>query len=92
MAATEFELQVLSTLSDIKAMASATQQKVVSLDDRLFNAGSGVVTVLQADIAEVKAEKTSDAKWDKIHNILHYSIPPVLVALHELARKMGISI
>lgn len=90
--ATEFELQVLSELSEIKSTASATAATVEGLDTRLFHVQSGVITVLQGDIAEIKQDQEDDKKWERIHNVLHYSIGPLLVFLHGLARKLGFSI
>lgn len=87
--ASDFELAVMSELSEIKSLATSAASATQALNERLFNHGSGVVSTLQSDIQEIKDERKSEAKWDRVHNILHYSITPLLIALHELARKMG---
>ena len=90
--ATDFELQVLSELSEIKVAAATAVQGATSLDTRLFNSGSGVIANLQSDIQEIKDDRKTDAKWDRVHNIAHYSLGPLLVFLHEIARKLGVAI
>lgn len=92
MAASEFELQVLAELSEIKSVGSATAQQVTSLETRLFNGGSGVVQTLQADIQEIKDDRKHDERWERLHNILHYSLTPLVVTIHSFARHFGINI
>ncbi len=89
---TEFQLQVLAELSEIKSVGAATAQRVESLEDRLFNGGSGVIHTLQDDIREIKGERASEARWNRVHNILHYSIGPLLVTAQTIARKFGMPI
>ena len=84
--ASDFELQVLAELSDIKSSSAATAQQVASLEERLFNGGSGAVHSLQNAIEEMKAEKIRDDRWEHLHNILHYSLAPLLVTAHAVAR------
>ena len=90
--ATDFELQVLAELSDIKSSSAATAQQVASLEERLFNGGSGVVHAIQQDIQEIKAEKIRDDKWEKIHNIAHYSMGPIVLGVHAFIRHLGIDL
>jgi hypothetical protein len=85
-------LEILQMLSDIKATGAATAQKVDSLQDRLFNGGSGVIHTLQQDITEIKSDRASQVKWDRFHNIMHYTLTPVLVTLHAIARHFGIGV
>jgi len=89
---TDFELRVLTELAAIKVSAATAVQVATSLDTRLFNSGSGVITTLQADIKEIKDDKKTEDRWNRIHNIAHYSLTPLLVVLHEIARKLGVSI
>ena len=86
---TPTELLILQELSDIKAVGMKTAQQVTSLDERLFSGPSSVIRDLKADIAEIKNERVSQAKWDRVHNILHYGIGPVLITIQTIARKMG---
>jgi hypothetical protein len=88
--ANEFELQVLAELSAIKSTGATTAQRIASLDERLFNNGSGVITTIQADIVELKNDRKSDAKWERFHNWSHYSMGPLLITLHTILRKYGI--
>jgi hypothetical protein len=90
--ANDFELAVLKELGEIKSVGTATAATLTALNERLFTDGSGVIPALHLNIQEIKDERKSDAKWDRLHNILHYSITPVLFALHEIARKMGMPI
>ena len=101
--ANEFELAVMAELSEIKSLATkaasqaeATNESAIAattaLTDRIFAHPSGVVSTLQANIQEIKDERKSDAKWDRIHNILHYSLTPLVVVIHEIARKLGVSV
>lgn len=90
--ATEFELQVLSELSEIKSVGAATTAKVDALDTRLFNGGTGVIHNLQQDIQEIIDERQEEQRWNRLHNILHYSIAPILVFAHALARKLGVNV
>jgi hypothetical protein len=86
---TEFETLVINELSDIKSVGTATAQQVTSLENRLFDGPSSVISNLQADIAEIKAARESQAKWDRVHNILHYTIGPALITIQAIARKYG---
>ncbi len=100
MAATEFELAVMKELSEIKTMAATAAAAATNanntavaastaLHERLFNSGSGVITTIQSDIQEIKDDRETEAKWNRLHNVLHYSIAPLLITIHELARKLG---
>lgn len=82
----------MAELSEIKSLATKAVTLTESLDERLFNRGSGVVTVLQADIQEIKDDRLREERWTRVHNILHYSLGPILVGLHEVLRKFGIAI
>ena len=90
--ATEFEIAVLQELSDIKSLGAKTAQQVTSLDERLFSGPSSVISKLQSDIMEIKSERKSDARWEKIHNTLHYSLTPFVVGAHAVIRHFGINI
>lgn len=88
----DFEISVMAELSEIKSLATKAVTLSTSLDDRLFNHGSGVVPVLQADIKEIKEDRIRDERWERLHNLAHYSTGPLLIALHQFARKIGITI
>jgi hypothetical protein len=101
--ASDFELQVMAELSTIKSLAtkavaaseaaqSSAEAATAALTERLFNHGSGVIATLQADIQEMKAEKIRDDRWEKVHNILHYSLTPIVVAAHAIAKHFGADI
>jgi hypothetical protein len=101
--ASDFELQVLAELSDIKTVAATAAQAAIAakeaalmstqaMNDRLFHPQSGVIAVLQSDIQEIKDDRIRDEKWEKIHNVLHYSLTPIVVAAHAVARHLGIDI
>jgi hypothetical protein len=87
-----FELDVLRELSEIKSTASATQASVVALNERLFNGGTGIIPVLQEDIAEIKSDAKEQEKYRMIKNIVQYASAPVLVGLHILIRRLGVNI
>jgi hypothetical protein len=89
---TDFETLVIKELGDIRAIGTATAQRVESLENRLFDGNSSVVSTLQADIQEIKDDRKSDARWSRIHNVAHYSLTPIVVALHAIARHFGIEI
>jgi hypothetical protein len=88
----EFEMEVLSRLGKIEVMATTSAANTDALKDRLFDGPSSVIGNIQTDISEIKEERKTESKWDRIHKILHYSITPVLLALHEVARKMGMPV
>lgn len=90
--ASDFELQVLAELSAIKSVGAATSAQVESLQERLFNGGSGVITTLQSDIQEIKDDRQQESRWEKIHNIAHYAMTPLIVGAHAVARHFGIEI
>lgn len=98
--ASEFEIAVMEQLSDIKSLATkaaaaaeAANASAVAastaMTDRLFHPKSGVIVTLQSDIQEIKDARTSEARWDRFHNIAHYSLPPLLTFLHGVARHFG---
>ena len=89
---TEFETAVMQELSEIKSVSAATAQQVTSLETRLFNGGSGVVQSLQADIQEIKDDRKSDERWTRFHNLAHYTLTPLVVTLHSIARHFGVNI
>jgi hypothetical protein len=89
---TEFETAVMQELSEIKSVSAATAQQVVSLESRLFNGGSGVVQTIQSDIQEIKSDRKTDEKWERLHNVLHYSLTPLVVTIHSIARHFGVNI
>ena len=89
---TEFETAVMQELSEIKSVSAATAQQVVSLESRLFNGGSGVVQTIQSDIQEIKADRKSDERWTRFHNLAHYTLTPLVVTLHSIARHFGVNI
>lgn len=90
--ASDFELQVLAELSEIKSATATAAQRVEGLETRLFNGGSGVIQTLQNDITEMKDERKTDQRWDRLHNILHYGLTPLVVGLHAIARHFGVEI
>ncbi len=89
---TDFEAAVMRELSEIKTIATKAAVSTEALNERLFNHGSGVVTTLQADIDEVKQDRLRDEKWERLHNIAHYSLTPMVVAFHTIARHFGIDV
>jgi hypothetical protein len=62
------------------------------MTDRLFHPQSGVIATIQSDITEIKDERKTDERWERIHNILHYSMTPIVVAAHTIARHLGVDI
>ena len=90
--ATDFEIAVMAQLGELKTIAATAAANTEALNARLFNGGSGVIHELQKDIQEIKDSRESEAKWTRLHNVLHYSIGPLLVLGHEIAKKMGIAI
>lgn len=85
--ATEFELQVLDTLGEIKAQGAATAASLTALDARLFN-GVGIVPTLQAEINELKDDAKKELWWDRAK----LAIGPLAVALHIAAHKLGLKV
>lgn len=101
--ASDFELAVMKELSEIKSRATsadvnaqaakdASIAATQAMTDRLFHPQSGVITVLQADIKEIKEERVSDARWERFHNVAHYSLPPIMAFLHGIVRHFGIDV
>jgi len=101
--ATEFEIAVMNELSAIKSLAtkaaaaaeSANNSAVAAstaMSDRLFHPQSGVIVTLQSDIKEIKDARVREEKWEKIHNVLHYSLTPLVVAFHAIAKHFGLDI
>jgi hypothetical protein len=101
--ASDFELAVMKELGDIKSLATeaasaakaandAAVTATQAMSDRLFHEKSGVITIIQNDISKMEAEKIRDDKWERIHNVLHYSMSPALVFIHGIARHFGIDI
>lgn len=101
--ASEFEISVMQELSDIKSLATkaasaaeaaqdAATAATTAMSDRLFHPASGVIATLQADIQEIKDDRKSEARWERIHNIAHYSLTPIVVAGHSILRHFGINI
>jgi hypothetical protein len=90
--ASDFELQVMSELSEIKSLATSAVTSSQAMTERLFHPDSGVISTLQSDITEIKDDRKTDARWEKIHNVLHYSLTPIVVAVHATARHLGIDI
>lgn len=84
-------LQIMAQLSAIQALATEANTKITALDDRLFN-GSGVIATIEKDITEIKDDRKDDEKWERIHNVLHYSIGPALVGIHATLRRLGVNI
>jgi hypothetical protein len=99
----DFELEVMATLADIKGAATAAAanaqaakeaalMSTQAMNDRLFHPQSGVIATIQADITEIKEERKTDQRWEKVHNVLHYSLTPLVVAAHVIARHLGMDI
>lgn len=89
---TEFETFVTSELSKISTTTAATKASLEGLNDRLFEGPASVIIKIQSDVQEIKDDRKSEAHWDRIHNIAHYALTPVVVAAHAVARHMGIDI
>lgn len=100
---TEFEAVVMDKLGKIESLATAAKLAAESaheasmtatqaMSDRLFHEKSGVITTLQGDIQEIKEEKKTDDRWERIHNIAHYSLTPLVVFAHGVARHFGLDI
>jgi hypothetical protein len=86
------EVLILQELGEIKATMASTAATLDALNQRLFDGPASVITTVQADIAEINKDRKDDAKWDRIHNIAHYSLPPVMVVIHAILRKFGVEI
>jgi hypothetical protein len=89
---TDFETAIMTELSDIKSTSARNAATLAALNERLFDGPSSVITTVQADIQEIKDDRKTDARWEKIHNVLHYSLTPIVVAVHATARHLGIDI
>lgn len=89
---TEFESFVTTELAKIASNTAATKASLDGLTDRLFEGPASVIVTLQSDIQEIKDARASEARWDKFHNIAHYALPPLLAALHGVARHLGIDV
>lgn len=103
--ATDFELIVLKELGEIKGMGAATaarldefisnaeiENKQCFQDRAQLNEKIGGLAGMQSDIAEIKADRKDDKKWERIHNVAHYSLTPILVLAHGIARHFGIDV
>ena len=101
--ASDFEISVMQELSEIKSLATkaaaaadaantAAVTATQTMSDRLFHPQSGVITTLQDDIQEIKDDRKTEARWEKIHNVLHYSLTPLVVVIHSVARHFGMEI
>lgn len=101
--ANEFEVAVMQELSEIKSLATAAASAAEAankaavassqaLNERLFNHGSGVIPTIQRDIQDIKDDRKSEARWERIHNIAHYSLTPLLGVAHAIARHFGVDI
>ena len=89
---TEFESAVMNELSAIKSTSASNAATLVALNERLFDGPSSVITTVQGDIQEIKDDRKTDARWERFHNVLHYSLTPVVVGIHSIARHLGINI
>ncbi len=101
--ATDFELQVMAELSEIKSLATAAAAAATAantaavaattaMSDRLFHPQSGVISNLQGDIAEIKDDRKTDQRWERIHNVAHYSLTPLVVGFHAVLRHFGVNV
>ena len=83
---------MMEKLSRIEQDTTRTSASLEALNTRLFDGGASVVTTLQNNIQEIKDERKSDARWERIHNIAHYSLGPMIVAFHSIARHFGLDV
>ena len=90
--ASDFELAVLKELNDIKSIATAAATTTEALKERLFDGESSVVSNLQSDIKEIKDDRKIDQKWERIHNVAHYSLTPIVVGFHAVLRHFGVNV
>jgi hypothetical protein len=90
--ATDFELQVLAELSEIKVTAATAAATSTALATRLFDGNSGVISTLQSDIIEIKQTAAEDRKSNNIKDYIHYSATPVLVGIHAFLKHLGVDI
>jgi hypothetical protein len=90
--ASDFEFSVMQELSAIKSTSASNAATLAALNERLFDGPSSVITTVQDDIQEMKDDRKSDARWERLHNVLHYSLTPVVVGIHLIARRIGINI
>ena len=88
----EFEAAVMNELSAIKSTSASNAATLAALYERLFDGPASVITTVQADIQEIKDDRKRDERWEKIHNVLHYSLTPIVVIAHAVARHLGIDI
>lgn len=101
--ASDFEISVMNELSAIKSMATkaasaaeAANDSAVAattaMNERLFHPQSGVITTIQGEIKEIKEVRKSDERWERLHNTLHYSLTPLVVFAHAVARHFGMDV
>ena len=103
--ATDFELAVLKELGEIKGTAVASAARLDDLiahivienknclDDRTqLNAKFTTMLGLQSAVAEIKDDMKDDKRWERIHNVAHYSLTPIVVFVHGLLRHFGINV
>lgn len=89
---TEFESAVMNELSQIKSATAGTTATLEALNTRLFEGPASVITTLQSDIQEIKDDRKSEAKWERVHNFLHYSLTPLVVGFHAVLRHFGVNV
>jgi hypothetical protein len=89
---TEFENFVTTELSKIASTTAATRASLEGLNERLFEGPASVITTLQKDIGDIQDARKTEVRWERLHNVLHYSTGPFLIVLHQIARKLGIAI
>ena len=78
--------------STFAAALGRIEQKIDGLDTRLFDAATGVIVTTNNNVATLAKRMDDKEKWERIHNTLHYAIAPVIVALHAIARQIGVEI
>ncbi len=94
--ATDFELQVLQELGDIKRSGAATEAGLIALNERLFQNPTGILPVMHEDIRTLKEADLSTRirameddlrdhkKWQNIKLIVSAVLQTVgsLVGIH----------
>lgn len=103
--ATDFELIVLKELGEIKSVGAATaarldefinsaeiENKQCFQDRASLTEKIGGLKALQVAVKEIKADRKDEKKWERIHNVAHYALTPLVVIAHAIARHFGIDV
>lgn len=84
---TDFEQLVVEQLGEIKATGAATAATLTALNQRLFDGPASVITVIQTDIVELKADVKTNV-WLERGKV---SLGPILVVIHAICHHLGLA-